>query len=1316
MKFLYTLLRFAALLSCSIVLHAQQTVSSPADSGPGTLRAAIQQASSGEEITFSNGLNGQTISLTSPLVINQPVNINGANGGRTRVRAQLVFQNAGSVTLSNMTFTGNTAVSGGAISSTDTELKIFDSSFEGNTATGDMASQGGGAIAVSGGSLYVESSSFTNNQATGTSGSGGAIINTDGGMIRLIRTTFTGNSASRAGGAIEDASGASTMLNFFQVDFIGNSTGSAPGNGGAFHITGPGDVKVYGGKVENNVAAAEGGGFWNGAGLMELKDVQFNNNEANGNDADQGGGGLFNLSGVVEMTGSTSFRQNKALGTSGSGGGILNDVGGMIASYKTVFEGNEASRAGGAVEDNSGASTTLRFADVRMNANSAGSNPGNGGGFHITGPGNVEFHRGTISNNIAAAEGGGLWNGSGSMLVLGARITNNTASGALANQGGGGIFNAGGTLKVDNNTEISGNLANGMSGSGGGILNGEMGEMSIVKTVIKDNEASRAGGGIEDNSGPTTTFTLYEVTLKDNATGPSPGNGGGLHISSGGDARITDGLVIGNVATREGGGLWNGSGTMYVDGTTVQGNTATGDSADDGGGGIFNNGGTLIMTNEVNITENVASGTSGSGGGLFNATGGTIKAYDINITRNTANRAGGGFEDASGNTTSVELYDVNIVDNTVFTSPGNGGGIHISANGDMLIKNSNIDRNEAGREGGGVWNGGGTMRIYNTSIEDNIALGNEANQGGGGAFNNGGLLAIYAGTRIQDNHATGTSGSGGGILNNDGGRLEITGTRIMRNSANRAGGGIEDTSDESVVITDSDLSENTTGSAPGNGGGLHVTGSATITITDSNVKDNIAASEGGGLWHGTGIMNVSNTSIKRNSANGTTATEGGAGIFVLRGLLNLTDSEVADNEAISGSASGGGLLLDSLSNAVLTNVTFRNNSSARAGGAIEDNSRGSTTVEVVDCQIRDNFTGSAPGNGGGIHITGNGNMNITGGVVKGNDATAEGGGLWNGSGTMNVTGVSIRSNSAFGDDPTQGGGGIFNNGGTLNVMRSTIAYNKSEGATGLGGGLNNAGGTVNIMVSTISTNESASNAGGIVNAGTMTINSSTIAKNRSANFGGGIGQAAGAVTVTLSNTIVADNSAPNRGENLDIAAGSYVSNGYNLIESDDANVFNAQSTDLVGVDARLGSLTDNGGLTRTHALNCGSPAIDAADPSNSMDDQRGFAVVGSRDIGATEKQSACFTSPDPIASSLAVETSFNLYPTVSQGEAVTLETDFTEESFVYQLVNSNGNLIREVSARGDKQQLDLSGLVPGNYYVRKVTEAGVETKLLTIAR
>jgi hypothetical protein len=48
-------------------------VTSPADSGPGSLRAVIVAAQSGDQIVFDQSLSGQTITLTSgPLAITQP--------------------------------------------------------------------------------------------------------------------------------------------------------------------------------------------------------------------------------------------------------------------------------------------------------------------------------------------------------------------------------------------------------------------------------------------------------------------------------------------------------------------------------------------------------------------------------------------------------------------------------------------------------------------------------------------------------------------------------------------------------------------------------------------------------------------------------------------------------------------------------------------------------------------------------------------------------------------------------------------------------------------------------------------------------------------------------------------------------------------------------------------------------------------------------------------------------------------------------------------------------------------------------------------
>ena len=67
------------------------------------------------------------------------------------------------------------------------------------------------------------------------------------------------------------------------------------------------------------------------------------------------------------------------------------------------------------------------------------------------------------------------------------------------------------------------------------------------------------------------------------------------------------------------------------------------------------------------------------------------------------------------------------------------------------------------------------------------------------------------------------------------------------------------------------------------------------------------------------------------------------------------------------------------------------------------------------------------------------------------------------------------------------------------------------------------------------------------------------------------------------------------------------------------------ANDKAGVDPLLGPLADNGGLTRTHALLAGSPALDAGDDAAApATDQRGIARPqgAASDIGSFELQVA----------------------------------------------------------------------------------------------
>src|SRR5437016_2051876 len=68
-------------------------VTTTADSGPGSLRAAIAAANDGDTIQFDPALNGQTIDLTSAeLAINKNITINGPGPNQLVVNGSFTFR------------------------------------------------------------------------------------------------------------------------------------------------------------------------------------------------------------------------------------------------------------------------------------------------------------------------------------------------------------------------------------------------------------------------------------------------------------------------------------------------------------------------------------------------------------------------------------------------------------------------------------------------------------------------------------------------------------------------------------------------------------------------------------------------------------------------------------------------------------------------------------------------------------------------------------------------------------------------------------------------------------------------------------------------------------------------------------------------------------------------------------------------------------------------------------------------------------------------------------------------------------------------
>ena len=363
-----------------------------------------------------------------------------------------------------------------------------------------------------------------------------------------------------------------------------------------------------------------------------------------------------------------------------------------------------------------------------------------------------------------------------------------------------------------------------------GILNDVGSNLSVTNSTIAFNSAVRAGGGIEDNSG-TSTILLTNVNLDNNDVVGPPGNGGGLHITGSGSATILGGTVNGNSASQEGGGLWNGSGTMTVNNTEIDGNLALGSAAQDGGAAILNVSG-IVNISFAEINNNMSTGTSASGGAILSLDG-EVNISQSSFEANAANRAGGAIEIVNGDLMIASTdFTANDVNGTAGTpAPGNGGAIHITGMASVDISNSNFIANLAGREGGALWNQtGSTMDLEYVTIDANVANGDDDEFGGGGIFNNGGDLTLSNST-VSNNLSTGLTANGGGIHVKAGAVMVMTST-ISGNSSASNGGGIYNNAD--LDVNASTIAFNT---ATAEGGGI-----ANMSATAASIKNTIVAS------------------------------------------------------------------------------------------------------------------------------------------------------------------------------------------------------------------------------------------------------------------------------------------------------------------------------------------------------------------------------------------------------------------------------------------------------------------------------------------
>ncbi|HJZ57454.1 MAG TPA: hypothetical protein VKE74_20970 [Gemmataceae bacterium] len=689
------------------------TVLNPADSGSGSLRAAVLAAEAHpgpDVIDFARGVQG-TITLTGgELLVTSDLAIDGPGANRLTVSgggASRVFHVVGgadaagaiTVTISGLTVANGRADRGGGVRNegfsdlTLDRVTVSDSVAVGTSTAG---ARGGGVFSIGvGAGLTVRDCMIAGNVADGRlnarSGMGGG-IHVEGGALAVLGSTVADNQALGGTGGIGQGGGVRTISATATIRETVVARNEAVGGAGEFLGGFGGGVAAFGALTMTDCTVAQnravggfnpdGYGFYGFAGGIDVfSTATITRCTIDGNEAVAGAGSLGGLTGdgggirvsfgASAVVADSRISNNKALGGrggNGQGGGILLAFGGTLDAVRCELIGNLARGGDGGIGQGTGGGLVLflESSATLTDCTIAGNRAVGGDGGHVSGS----------DQSVGPAFGGGVANTLDSRL----EITRCTIRGNEAVGGSNVIHDAP-------------NLPDAGSGHGGGIL-----ALEGAQTVVRDSfiDHNRAVGGNNNRGSGVAGFV-------------GSGVGGGIEnsidgaVDGFGPTRMT--IVNCTIAYNEAaGGIGNtGGGTLYV-GAGL-------------GGGIANYLGATTEVTASRIEHNAAVGgrdntiaggplaaNLGAGGGVFNALGDFVLA------------------DAALPESVVRLTDDTVADNQARGGPtgrGLGGGAYNDGSSSLTLRSTTVTRNHATGVGAGQ---GVVVGVYNLGSFDFDAL------------------------------------------------------------------------------------------------------------------------------------------------------------------------------------------------------------------------------------------------------------------------------------------------------------------------------------------------------------------------------------------------------------------------------------------------------------------------------------------------------------------------------------------------------------------------------------------------------------------
>jgi CSLREA domain-containing protein len=737
--------------------------------------------------------------------------------------------------------------------------------------------------------------------------------------------------------------------------------------------------------------------------------------------------------------------------------------------------------------------------------------------------------------------------------------TNNAAggtggSGLVNGSDGGGGGMGGGGGNGDAGTAGGGGLGRGANGGG----NGSAGGPGIATAAAPGGAGANSGagaGGINGGGG--------------GGGAPSNGSGGGGGVGGGGGTNSTGGA---GGFGGGGGGQRFGSGSAGPGGFGGGGGSAVtgfsgGQGGFGGGGGAGGNSGPGGFGGGAGVGAGSGGGGGGGGGAgmggaLFVQQGGSL-TLDGPLTVNGNTVTAGSGASGSGNGSAFGSGVFLQGNGTIAFTPGSGQTQTVAD----VIADQTGSGGTAGNAGTYALtkSGAGTLALNATNTYTGPTSISSGTLSGTGSVS--GPLSVASGGTMAPGNSVGTFSSGNFSVTGAGGTLAIE-----LDPTNSGGNGITDNLNVTgtVTLTGGDLVP-TLLSAPTMGQTFKI-------ITNDGTADAVTGtfSTANGTPIAGNSFSVSGCGFSINYAGG----DGNDVVLTVVALPSLVVTVIEDTDD---------------GNYAANDISLREAINFANGDADQSIITFDPTVFATKKTITLNGT-QLP------NITTD--ITIEGPNASGAGVTVDGGGksrvfrVDGGTGTISnltLTGGTASPGAGGGSYSDDGNGGAISvrPGSALTLNNCTVTGNSSVG--GNGAGITNSG-ALTLNNCTVADNTTSLFGGGINNSGTMTLNSCTVAGNTAETGGGILSQG----TLNIGNTIVADNTAAT-GPDVN---GTVSSQGYNLIGKTDGSTgwvaSDKTGTSASPLDAKLGSLADNGGPTKTHALLAGSVAVNAIQASNEV--------------------------------------------------------------------------------------------------------------------